>query len=259
MKYLALSSLLALTATLTTLAHAQSAITHYAVPAIAPDSWMIEAWTGDNRPYHQIRAEADKVNNNPQSLDSTAKRLESDIERNPSDPKREYHWAYVTYKLAIASNPRDENKLVLSRDALHRANPPHSYDYTRLRFLIEATLFVGPQFNNFIAVGKRLMQRDPNDAEVKYQMVRILGDSPRAADQNTAVAYAESMVRQHPERGNYHANLAGAFLSRWLLSRNHSDAEKAMAEYQQYLKIAPPDASFRSQAERMIKSIRERE
>lgn len=259
MKYLVLLGMLALAAILTTSAHAQSAVTRYATPAIAPDSWMIEAWTGDNRPYRQSRTETDKVSSNPSSLDSIAKRLESDVEKNPSDPKREYQWAYATYKSAIVSNPRDENKLILSRDALQRANPPHSYDYTRLRFLIEATLFVGPQYNNFIAVGKRLMQRDPNDVEVKYQMVKILGDSPRLTDQNMAVAYAESMVHQHPERGNYHANLAGAFLSRWLLFRNHSDAENAVAEYQRYLTIAPPDASFRSQAEHMIKLIRERE
>ncbi len=68
MKYLVLLGMLALAAILTTSAHAQSAVTRYATPAIAPDSWMIEAWTGDNRPYHQSRTETDKVTQAKQTL-----------------------------------------------------------------------------------------------------------------------------------------------------------------------------------------------
>ncbi len=216
------------------------------------DSWTIESWAGDNRPYKEAREQINKAVADKQDLKALIKQYEVLAQQKSSDPKPEYRYAYAAYRAAIEAKPFDANSLISIRDALQRGFPPHAYDYTRLRFLVESTLFAN---QSLIPVGKRLLSHDPKDVSVKYNLIKVLTCSVTASDKEEAVKYAQDLLLAKPENANYHATLAGAYLSIWFRSKDNSLANKAIAEYQQYLQLAPANADYRQTVNRLLMTL----
>ena len=217
-----------------------------------PEPWMIESWTGDNRGYKEIREYISQAISDGQDLGDMVQRRKAVAANKPYDPKAEYDYAYALYRQAIATRPFSPNSLIAVRDALNKGWPPHAYDYTRLRFLVESALF--PK-QSMIAVGERLLQHDPTDESVRKKLFDVLRISTSIADREKALAHARNIVLTHPEDADAHGDLAGAYLGIWMLNKSSPYADKAIKEYQQYLRLAPPDAEYRRTAERLIKTV----
>ncbi len=216
------------------------------------DSWTTESWAGDNRPYKEAREQINKAVADKQDPSTLVKQYEVLAQQKPYDPKPEYRYAYATYRAAIEAKPFNASSLISVRDALQRGFPPHAYDYTRLRFLVESTLFAN---KSLIPVGKRLLSHDPKDVSVEYNLIKVLTCSVVASDKEEAVKYAQDLVRARPENADYHATLAGAYLSIWFRSKDSTLANKAMTEYRQYLQLAPADADYRRTVNRLLMTL----
>lgn len=216
------------------------------------ESWTREVWTSSNRPYKEIRDQINAVVANKQDLSAVIEQSRVAARRNPYEPKSEYKYAYATYRAAIEGKPFNSNNLIPVRDALQAGLPPHVYDYTRLRFLVESTLFPN---QSLVPVGRRLLNYDAEDTSVERNLIRVLTCSTSESNLKTAVAYAQELVRAKPENADYHGTLAGAYLDFWFKTRDQSYLKQAIKQYQEYLALAPAEAEYRKTAVRLLKTL----
>ena len=73
-------------------------------------AWTKQSWTGDDLPYHQIMANADKaflIKDDPEKLLATYKR---EAKAKPTDPITQFRSAYLIYRMApLLENKGPEN------------------------------------------------------------------------------------------------------------------------------------------------------
>ncbi|RYZ92627.1 MAG: hypothetical protein EOP06_03705 [Proteobacteria bacterium] len=137
--------------------------------------------------------------------------------------------------------------------ALASTPSPRVYNWTRLRFLVDARNFPDTLLR---PVGERLVQRDPKDYEVKYRLIDTFNPGESKAEKKQALIYAHDLIRLNPKRASGYSALGGVYYRDWLLNKNRTDAGNAIAAYQRYLKIAPPNEPFRRQVTLLIALMR---
>ena len=117
-------------------------------------------------------------------------------------------------------------------------------------------------------LGETLLQRDPNDKEVKEHLVGVyqtvlLSSKPTDLSipvlKRRAVSYAQQMTLMDPQKARYQANLATLYLMSWASRNNPEDGRAAIKYFQEYLRLAPADDGWRKQAEYFIKMIQEKQ
>ena len=211
-------------------------------------SWRTEAWTGDERPYKSIRASVDAALAAKINPDVLLTKYKAAAVRSPADPKNLFRWAYTAYMAATqAGNPDKMGTMQVleAREAFPFAHSPHTYEYDRLRFLIQSSDF-GPV--DMVPVGARLLKSHPNDYDVNYNYVKCLSNDPKQTSRLKALAGARKLVQQHPNLPSVYALLASSCWTLWAANNDKSYAMKAVAAYQQYLQKAPANYAYRTQA-----------
>ena len=214
--------------------------------------WGNEVWSGNAGPYKAIEAEIDKKIAAGMSANVLAETYRKTAEKDGGNPLSQFRWAYSQRKAVLAAKHFDSGQLIPVRDALDKANSPHVYEYTRLHFLIESEIFPGQEL---LPVGKRILQHNPQDVTVKYNMIRLLAASPAMSDKNLALKLAQEMVASHPAYADYHGNLAGVYMDFWFHTSKLTYAQQALQQYHKYLALAPPDAENRKTVERLLKTL----
>lgn len=214
--------------------------------------WGEEVWSGNAGPYKAIEAEIDKKIASGMSAKALADTYRKTAEEDVDSPLSQFRWAYAQRKAVLGAKHFDSGQLIPVRDALDKANSPHVYEYTRLHFLIESELFPGQEL---LSAGKRLVKHNPNDEDVKYQVIHLLGSSRDIADKKQAVLLAQEMTASHPENADYHGNLGGVYLDMWFRTKSPKYASLATNQYHKYLSLAPPDAEYRKTVERLLKTL----
>lgn len=244
---------------LTVNAHSQE---HYRVPASTPPdstaywAWTTEPWTGDDKPYIQVRNNIDKAIAKGQKPDVLLAKYKLLAEKSPKVSVAQFAWGYAAYKAAKAE-VRDYNKSQMSigraRNAMEQLPSPRSYQYSRLHFLLAAAGL--PQLE-LLDVGKRLAQRNAKDWDVKFYIVSIMMNGPHPNKQE-ALKYAQENVKANPKRPSSYTSLGSIYWWSWRQTGSKVDADKAIAAYRKYLQLERPNHEFRSIAERIIKRIQE--
>lgn len=214
--------------------------------------WGKEVWSANSNPYKAIEAEVDKKIASGTSAEALSEGYRKTAEKEVYNPQAQFRWAYAQRKAVLSAHPFDSGQLTHVRDALDKANSPHVYEYTRLHFLIETEIFSGQEF---LPVGKRLLQHSPRDEIVRYQMIRLLSSSPQAADNKKALLLAQEMVNSSPQNADYHGNLAGVYMNFWFDTSKSVYAQQALEQYHKYLALAPPNAEYRKTVVRLLKTL----
>ena len=221
-------------------------------------AWTTEKWDASDRPYQQIRDNiwrSISSGQKPEILDAKYRALaKSEAYHPPYDSVAQFRWAYVAYQ-AVIVNPQliDHSDFAAATQALGYGPSPRSYEYARLRFLMEAMSW--PDIHLKVA-GERLLARVPDDFQVKYQLTHVLASgSTSSQNMNQAVLYAQQLVRAMPSKGRMYGLLGETYYTRWLSGKSSMDGDNAIAAYEKYLALAPPNDSFRHQAQYLIKKI----
>lgn len=222
-------------------------------------SWLNAPWTDNDQPYQRIRLSIDQAISHGANPFNLLKQRQKELEKAPGNFQTQFAYYYTAYQ-AVTWPKRADDKgfdvLLLGNlfIAIIRTPHPHTYNYVRLAFLCGEYNFNDP---NRKSVGLRLVQRDPNDYDVKYYTTNILVASPLPSDRAIAMKYANDLVTNYPNIASPHAMAGYIHYQSWLRSRNKRDSAEAISQYQQYLLLAPAKAGFRRQAENFIKQMQE--
>lgn len=220
-------------------------------------SWINAPWTDNDQPYQRIRLNIDQAISQGANPFVLVKQRQKELEKAPQDFQAQfayYHTAYQAVTWPKRADDRGFDVLLLGNlsTAIIRAPHPHTYNYVRLEFLCGQYNFNNPKLK---AVGLRLVHRDPNDYDVKYYTNNILVVSPSPADHAIALKYANDLVKNYPKMASPHAMAGYIHYQSWLRTKNKQEADEAVSQYQQYLRLAPAKARFRQQAENLIKQM----
>ncbi len=204
--------------------------------------WQDEAWTADSAPYRRVRESIDKQVAQGVKPEALAAKFAPLWRQDKRNPLALFRWAYAARKARLVPGPFNINRIIESdheMERMHWTQRPHSYDFSRLRFLNGVELLDYPKQQQLKGLGRRLIERDPQDEGVKYQLVRLLNSSMEVAERREAIQLAQAMVRAKPDKSNLSGLLADSYTNLWSLTRSRADANQAIAAYRKYLPIAP--------------------
>jgi len=228
--------------------------------------WTRQAWTAEDRPYMLVQAHVDQAIAQGQKPDSLLVQCRAEALAHPDDTKLLFRWAYAAYLAA------SQVELTPSQADLRLETPGSidsvqgfmikkyvpSYQYARLLFLLL-------NFNSIDSrteyLGDRLLQRNPNDKEVKYDMILFRSWDSRPSVRQQAQQEAEQLAQQGSPEGYW--ILANIYYRMWNVSkmpptdtaRTQPIAEKAVAALRRYVQLAPLQSGKRKLAQRQITNI----
>jgi len=227
--------------------------------------WANEPWTGDDTPYQNIERDTDKALASTWSIGNLLEQASVLAQQQPTDPQAQFRWSYMARQVVLAQPKSYDygSSLQAISVVLAHADSPKTYSYARLRFLL------GRQNPALTEVGERLLQRNPNDVSVKYHLSddysalfseRSQLNRDHAVDpqlKQRALTLAEQVIAANPSDPDYRRALAAVYVSSFADKKNPQDATNALAAYQQYLKMAPADDSFRPQCQGIVVGLQE--
>ena len=218
--------------------------------------WATVPWDGNEKPYQQMRATIDNAITGGRKPQDLVFLYENPARQNLNDPKAQFKRAYAAY-LAAKQTDDAEGERILGepRTSLILAPFPKTYEYARLIFLTED--YLGMPNSRLQEVSKRLLKRDPSDTAVKYAAARNLIFSTNPADRNLAYRCAHELLVAKPDWASPHGLQGYIYYRRWQTSKSKDDANKSIAEYQQYLRLDNlQDKDFRKQVQETIYKMR---
>ena len=218
-------------------------------------AWFNSPWTGNDQPYQNIRSDIDQALAEGQKPAAVLQKYRDVAQKQPNSPQAIFGYGYAVYKaetlpngLSEAETFQDSCKVSLMWMKVHG---PHTYDYARLMFLHESLSSPTP---DLIAVGKRLLARNPIDYEAEYGLATMASVSLNPTEHAQALVYQQDLARRFPNDPRQYRLLAEIY--RADAARPHSEAEaaKSIAAYQQYLVSAP---QFQAKTENDIRLMKE--
>jgi len=221
--------------------------------------WIQEAWTGDDKPFEKARSTI--TSQLVTCLDPRVliEKLKTEALQKPTNALAQFRWGFAAYTYASNQTVKEavgDNILPQILVALASAQSPHTYNYDRLRFMI---LSRGIPPHQLKSMGERLLNKNSQDAQVKYGLASFLKYSNAVRDRQMALAYAQQLANQYPKEAKYYGLLAGIAYTTWFRSKSQTDANKAIAAYRHYLDIAAPDEVFRDNAQFYIRYIQQKQ
>lgn len=214
-------------------------------------SWTTEPWMSDDRPYQAIRADIDSLVAKNKLTSALLEQYRREAAPKYTDPQALFRYAYAGYQM------QRTHPVIYSPyygDIFYHAPSPHTYNYTRLRFLSSARFHEEPQL---VALGKRLLQRNPNDREVRYWLVQCYRPGLSEDEKKEALAQAQDYLHRYPGTPAAYSALASVYFSAWMIKRNRDDGQKAIAAFQEYLRLGAPSPEWRAQIQGTIHLIEE--
>ena len=227
-------------------------------------NWTNDKWISSDHAYKIARLQIDQAISKGESPKRLVQKYRAAVETSPRahhassafyDPLSCFRWGYAAWKTVTpGSSLLDQGQSLLGvSEGLASAYSPHTYEYTRLRFLVEAWYIPSDHLKN---VGLRLVKHSPNDLDVKYQMVRILSQSVTSQNNRLALSYANDFVRLRPQRSSSFASLGQVYQDAWYYFGNKADATKALVAYQHCLDIMPPATDWRNSVVTSVQRIK---
>lgn len=213
--------------------------------------WLAEHWTSDDKPYQNIQHEIDKVAQQGQLTVNQIEHYRTQRQSDPQNPRTLFRWVYATYQ-AQQMHPPVRLTQVPEPGAFQYVVSPQCYQYTRLRFLTNAEYAPEPQL---VTVAKRLLQHEPDDYDVQYYLVKCYKPWMSDKQKHDALMYAQDLIQKMPNKPSARAALGDIYHACWVVKRDVEDGQKAVAAYQEYLKLAPENYAGRAQVQKLIRRI----
>lgn len=231
--------------------------------------WVNEPWTGDAKPYQDMKAEIDRSifkGQKAEAITSALQKYKAEARKQPNDALAQYAWAFAAYKTALIdstlANPKLKGKeegeaqrqvVFPTLAALRRVAFPRTYEFARLRFLLEVFEFPKSELS---PVGRRVAERDPKDYKAIRAYLRVAAPkTPQERQQ--AIGFAQTLIRLHPQDPQYRAVLGSMYGRSYARTGNKQYKALAIAGYQDFLRMAPANDPFRPHARDMIEIYKE--
>jgi len=222
-----------------------------------PEVTWAKVWTENDNPYARIRTDVEKSLASARQPISITDQYRSTAKETVENPENLFRWGYATWILGKrVGNQEARERLYEVRRYLQMASPtPNTYNYVRLRFLIECRLF--PGYNALDEIGARLVKKNQLDYDVKRRYVSVLKWSKSSSDRNTALKYAHEMLNSDPNSAEFLAVLGDVYTARWYADKNPDDARSAIPYLQKSIKGARSNSDWPAIAQRSIIMLRE--
>lgn len=222
-------------------------------PAVKPDAWVAQPWTASDAPFLQIEENVRKqirAGSSPQAI-LVAER--KNAQEHPLDFAAQFRWLFATTQASGGS----DNIEYRAVEAVARQDPGNIRAVARIRFAAGVLLDQNRSHPDLDRVGERLLQTDPRDRWVRGHLIYDLSNSPASLPK--AEVMAQAFIVQEPNDAEAHSVLASVYQNLWAVSRHRRIyAEKTIAEYKEFLRLAPPDDPFRHDAEYLVKGFTKR-
>ncbi len=211
-------------------------------------SWGTADWSGNDKSYTAARKILDDDFSHGRVTSSYLFDLKGSWEKNEADPLRAFRYAYAHHR-ARSLHPPLLLDTFLPDNFFKQAPAPHSYQYTRIRFLTKMDI---GSYRELMPIGKRLLEKDLNDFDVEYAYANCFGASLSPEDKTAALAYADQLIKKYPAKPSVYSVKGGVYFSYWIDHRNDQDARDAIKWYQEYLRLAPANYEWRKEAKSTI-------
>ena len=202
-----------------------------------PLNWMMDKWDGNDKPYTEIRRSIDAIYDHGQFRRSVLEAYRREAREHPDDPVAQYRWGYAFYQaksagFSLGSSLQDSDAYLEIAWAMVHPPSPHSYEHTRLLFIN----YSQRSMYRLAPLGYRLLQHTPEDYDIEFYLYKGLASARTPAERAEALANAQKLIRQYPNRGGPYGVLAEVYSSRW--EKGEAEAgPPAIANYQKYLSL----------------------
>jgi hypothetical protein len=218
-------------------------------------AWIDEAWAGGDAPYERIRAEIDALGQQGKLDVALVEQYEADWTADKKNPESAFRWGYAAYRRRQAV-PHVRLKHGPADGIFELAASPHCYEFSRLRFIYSIKNGRHEKHRaEFKRLAERLLKRKPDDRDVKYFAIDAV-DVNVPVERERAVGWAQQLIRETPERPNPHLALAGIYYRVWWQTEDTAAGQKAIAGFEEYLRLAGPDAPDRKRLEAIIRVVK---
>lgn len=208
-----------------------------------PDGWKwtTSPWTGNDAPYSEARSSIDRLIAGGQDPKNVYMTYRDAAIQNAQDPVDQSGYAYAAWKVRDGLDGEMHMYGVLSNalEALETVRSPLTYQFVRIRFLIEAKLNQMPQL---LPLSQRLLEYDASDYDVQYRYVSLLAQfcSP-SARVSQVLPLIHKLIYKYPREPNPY----------WLLGDYYSNAcfgphifkpenvNDAISAYTEYIQLTP--------------------
>jgi len=214
-------------------------------------AWAAMTWNDNNVRYAEMRQQIEQeldAGQNPQIVIDEYKRNSSS---DPKNPLYAFAYCYASWFAStnrIAPLPYGPDVL----DRLCSVNFPNTFDFARLRFLIQLKIHYSSQL---IAVGARLTKLDPQDKHVLANYIDALWYS--RTDENTSLAlkYLQSMIDSYPNDPVPYAQRGFVYCDLYSRFKIPSYRQLALADLQRYMTVAPQKYAARPTMAQVIQQL----
>jgi len=235
-------------------------LTAYYRTGVTPDGWVWadEKWSGDNAPYAEIRSRIDSQMCGGAGKVQALLNFQAVAASRPHDPEAQFGYAYAAWKIHESVNNLAKILDVLedSLDRLESVPSPHTYDFVRLRFLIQSALMPKPEM---LSVGKRLLDKDPNDLEVKYRFASLLMTVPDGAREKAlALPVIDQLIKAEPADPNPYYLRGLVYIDSCNKNNNtytKPDVDAAETAFNKYIELAPANDYWKPGVQQVIDGL----
>lgn len=218
------------------------------------EAWLTEPWTDDNTPYMRSRQTLDALNNKHLITVGLMNGYRLSYLEHKDDPKEAFRWAYATYLMLHSTVVFPHEDIAHSAILDRFPKPsPKTYDYARLRFLLAVQGIAKPKYKEIAA---RLYKHDPNDVKITASYARVLSMTNTQEDKQKALSLARKLIRQDPNDSKHETLLGSIYFISWYSAHEAQDRILSIQAYQAFLRMAPRDDPFRSQAVSLINLLK---
>ena len=229
--------------------------------------WTQKAWTVNDKSYLLIEANVDKAITQGQKPDSILAQYRSTALAHSDDTKALFRWGYAAYRAAsqVELSPAkaylrfETPGSIYSVQSFMVKNYVPSYRYARILFLLSNFGAIDSQTQK---LGERLLQHNPSDKDVKYDMLALSSWDSHPSVRQQALRDIKQLAHQGSPEGSW--LLAGIYERMLNVSKMpHPDivttqpiADNLVAALTKYVQLAPPQSGKRELAQKRIAEIR---
>ena len=213
--------------------------------------WMREKWVGDDKPYQDVTKSIDAAVAHGKSPETLAAEYYQAYQKNKYDQMTVFRLAYASLA-AVRKNSSftSHPEWTAACNAMPSVPSPHTYEFDRLHFLVDSRELGAP--TTYLDAGLRLLKRNPNDFDVKFETVEMTEPALDPKQRRLAFQFVADLKKMTP--GNYKlVGLEGFIYDISFLERQRPDDARGLIRlYTQFLKVAPANAEFRPTAQERI-------
>lgn len=203
--------------------------------------WLAEKWASDDASYKKVEGE---VASSPLPLKVLESAAQTGAEKNPHSALAQFRWAFPLWKSIASDQPSSKRASTRSAMfyALARADSPDTYRYARLRYLVSPSAARGEN------IGEKLLRRDPQDDEVKFNLIVDyafdVGVTGNPKSKARALALCHQLMQTDPKRAKNYSVLGNVYEMSYSNKHNRADGLAAIAAAQKYISLVDPKAEY---------------